>query len=490
MKKFFIFILFLIGLINSEFPSIRFLLTYNKIQELNNIILYEILKENFLKFSFDLNNFNFTQKVDFVGTVQMNFTNLTLKFDNFDNETITAQYLEDKKIKLNINGINASLLTNYSFLSNFYQRDFGEGVIKLDNFSFEIIYTIVHYQNNIDPSKYGPGILISNCSIEDFQLNFKFIPVEGPLEKLFEYVLNNFKTLLLDYLRSHFNTIINQTNINIENYMTNKTLQINFNNTRFLNFSMNEEPIINENNFSFALELAYFTNNYTYPGKTINIPPIDKNYAFNMIISQYLLNSALYSLSKEGFLNRKIDSDKNFLKVETFKNIFPNLTEEFNDTQLIDLVLYPFDSPTVNLTEEKEKGFLLTIMHTVEMYVRNESETDDELVVKGNYTFEINVPYFNIKKKSFNSTIKSIILTDFKCDETETKIDVDEDLAKTEINKLIESKKNLLILLYKFALQTFKVNNFENLKNLIVEPNDNYVYIGLTDEDITQYFKK
>ena len=180
MKKIFMFILFLIGLINSEFPSIRFLLTYNKIQELNNIILYEILKENFLKFSFDLNNFNFTQKVDFVGTVQMNFTNLTLKFDNFDNETITAQYLEDKKIKLNINGINASLLTNYSFLSNFYQRDFGEGVIKLDNFSFEIIYTIVHYQNNIDPSKYGPGILISNCSIEDFQLNFKFIPVEGP----------------------------------------------------------------------------------------------------------------------------------------------------------------------------------------------------------------------------------------------------------------------------------------------------------------------
>ena len=103
---------------------------------------------------------------------------------------------------------------------------------------------------------------------------------------------------------------------------------------------------------------------------------------------------------------------------------------------------------------------------------------------------EINVPYFNIKKKSFNSTISSIILTDFKCDQNETIIDVDEGSTIIAINKFIGDKLIVLDFFYKLALQTFKENNFKNLKNLIVEPNDNYVYIGLSDEDLTQYFKK
>ena len=147
MNKIFVLIFLLLSLIKSDFPSIRFLFPYNKVTELNNIILFELLKDNFLQFTFDLKNFNYTGKIDFVGTVEMNFTNLTLKFDNYDNQSIKAEYLQDQNIKLNIKGINASLLSNYSFRSNFYQRDLGEGVIKLDNFSYEIIYKIVHYIN-------------------------------------------------------------------------------------------------------------------------------------------------------------------------------------------------------------------------------------------------------------------------------------------------------------------------------------------------------
>lgn len=481
MNKIFVFIFLFLNIIKSDFPSIRFLFPYNKVTELNNIILFELLKDNFLQFTFDLTNFNYTGKIDFVGTVEMNFTNLTLKFDNYDNQSIKAEYLQDQNIKLNIKGINASLLSNYSFRSNFYQRDLGEGVIKLDNFSYEIIYKIVHYKNNLNSSKYGPGILIKNFSVEDFDLNFEFFPIEGPLEKLFEFILLNLKNPLLDFIRTQFNNISNSINEAIKNYMENNILQINFNNSRFLNYSMNEEPQINENNFSFALELAYYSDNHYYPGDATNISLIDKNYAFNMIISQYIINSILYSLSYEGKLSRKIESDNNFLKVSKFIEAFPNLEEEYNQTQLIDLIIYPFDSP--NLTITNENGFLLKINHTIEMYVRNESEIDD-LAIKGNYSFEINIPYFYIKNKSFNSTISYINLTNFVCDKEATKIDVDEEKAKIELNKIIQNNFALLNFLYKLMLQTFKDNTFPNLKNLILKPYNDYIFMGLSDEDL------
>jgi hypothetical protein len=481
MNKIFVFIFLFLNIIKSDFPSIRFLFPYNKVTELNNIILFELLKDNFLQFTFDLKNFNYTGKIDFVGTVEMNFTNLTLKFDNYDNQSIKAEYLQDQNIKLNIKGINASLISNYSFRSNFYQRDLGEGVIKLDNFSYEIIYKIVHYKNNLNSSKYGPGILIKNFSVEDFDLNFEFFPIEGPLEKLFEFILLNLKNPLLDFIRTQFNNISSSINEVIKNYMENNILQINFNNSRFLNYSMNEEPQINENNFSFALELAYYSDNHYYPGDATNISFIDKNYAFNMIISQYIINSILYSLSYEGKLSRKIESDNNFLKVSKFIEAFPNLEEEYNQTQLIDLIIYPFDSP--NLTITNENGFLLKINHTIEMYVRNESEIDD-LAIKGNYSFEINIPYFYIKNKSFNSTISYINLTNFVCDKEATKIDVDEDIAKIGLNKIIQNNFALLNFLYKIMLQTFKDNTIPNLKNFILTPYNDYIFIGLSDENL------
>ena len=96
--------------------SFRSELTYEKLSELINIILQEILSIDSFNYSIPLNNFTTQQKIDFIGTYNFSLYNITLKLGPINNNTFRLNYLEDKNLlNLTIQNLNNSLYANYTF---------------------------------------------------------------------------------------------------------------------------------------------------------------------------------------------------------------------------------------------------------------------------------------------------------------------------------------------------------------------------------------
>ena len=473
--------------------SFRSELTYEKLSELINIILQEILSIDSFNYSIPLNNFTTQQKIDFIGTYNFSLYNITLKLGPINNNTFRLNYLEDKNLlNLTIQNLNNSLYANYTFLSNFYQNNLTEIVFSLSNFSISIIHKLLNYKNRIDKNKYGPAIYFNQIIINNYNLDLNFYPEEGKLDELLKFIVTTFEDKLMFYLNDTLNNYFQSLNVIIKNYSKNNPLEYKFYNEpcSIIKYSQNEAPLMDLNHLSFPLELQFNISNKTYEGNNTSIKDIENpNYPFIILLNDYILNSIMFHLYDLNLTNFNVTADwSGHLVVSTFEKPFPNITDEFGINNKTDLIFNSFSKPEIVLNNKT--NLTLFLYETIELYVRDENETCsfETLAVKGNYTFKI-IPYINLINNDLILEIKNISLIDFVNDDNKTIIDVNANTVIEGLNYLFD---NLLLFLINVYLKTISViikeNYFKNLKNLIFEIEDNNLLIGMTDEDFINNF--
>ena len=473
--------------------SFRSELTYEKLSELINIILQEILSIDSFNYSIPLNNFTTQQKIDFIGTYNFSLYNITLKLGPINNNTFRLNYLEDKNLlNLTIQNLNNSLYANYTFLSNFYQNNLTEIVFSLSNCSISIIHKLLNYKNRIDKNKYGPAIYFNQIIINNYNLDLNFYPEEGKLDELLKFIVTTFEDKLMFYLNDTLNNYFQSLNVIIKNYSKNNPLEYKFYNEpcSIIKYSQNEAPLMDLNHLSFPLELQFNISNKTYEGNNTSIKDIENpNYPFIILLNDYILNSIMFHLYDLNLTNFNVTADwSGHLVVSTFEKPFPNITDEFGINNKTDLIFNSFSKPEIVLNNKT--NLTLFLYETIELYVRDENETCsfETLAVKGNYTFKI-IPYINLINNDLILEIKNISLIDFVNDDNKTIIDVNANTVIEGLNYLFD---NLLLFLINVYLKTISViikeNYFKNLKNLIFEIEDNNLLIGMTDEDFINNF--
>ena len=309
--KFFIFI-YLIFIVYNQI-SFRAELKYDKIEELTNIILHEILSIDNFTYIIPFNNFSFQQKIDFIGTINISFYNITLKLGTINNNTFKLNYLKDKNLlNLTLQNLNNSLYANYSFLSNFYQTNLTEIVFSLNNSSITIINKLLNYRNKIEKNKYGPAIYFNEIIINNEIFDINFFPEGGKLEKIFKFVANMFQDKFILHLNNSLNQYAQQINEIIKNFSKNNPLEYKFYNEpcSIIKYSQNEAPIMDLNHLSFPLELQLNISNKTYYGKNTDIKDIKNiEYPFIIILNEYLLNSIMFHLFDLNFLKFNVTAD-------------------------------------------------------------------------------------------------------------------------------------------------------------------------------------
>ena len=489
--KFIIFI-YLFFIIYTQI-SFRSELTYDRLNELMNIVLQEIFSIENFNYSIPLNNFTSQQKIDFIGTYNISFYNITLKLGPINNNTFKLNYLEDKNLlNLTIQNLNNSLYANYTFLSNFYQNNLTEIVFSLSNCSISIIHKLLNYKNRIDKNKYGPAIYFNQITINNYSLDINFFPEAGKLDELFKYIVTTFEDNLIFYLNDTLNKYIQSLNEIIKNYVKNNPLEYKFYNEpcAIIKYSQNEAPLMDINHLSFPLELQFNISNKTYEGNNTSIKDIkNPKYPFIILLNDYLLNSIMFHLYDLKLINFNITAEwNNHLVVSSFEYPFPNITDEFGINNKTDLIFNSFSKPEIVINNET--NFTLFLYETIELYVRNENDSClfETLAVKGNYTFKI-IPSINFTNNNLTLQIKNISLIDFANDNNSTIIDVDENTVINGFNELFNTSLFLFLNAYLINLSIMIKNNyFTNLKNLIFEIEENHLLIGLTDEDFIYNF--
>jgi len=473
--------------------SFRSELTYEKLSELINIILQEIFSIDSFNYSIPLNNFTNQQKIDFIGTYNISFYNITLKLGPINNNTFRLNYLEDKNLlNLTIQNLNNSLYANYTFLSNFYQNNLTEIVFSLNNCSISIIHKLLNYKNRIDKNKYGPAIYFNKIIINNYNLDINFYPEEGKLDELFKYIVTTFEDKLMFYLNDTLNNYFQSLNEIIKNYIKNNPLEYKFYNEpcSIIKYSQNEAPLMDLKHLSFPLELQFNISNKIYEGNNTSIKDIENpNYPFIILLNDYILNSIMFHLYDLNLISFNVTADlNNHLVVSTFEKPFPNITNEFGINNKTDLIFNSFSKPEILLNNKT--NLTLFLYETIELYVRDENDTClfETLAVKGNYTFKI-IPYINLINNNLILEIKNITLIGFVNDEKKTIIDVDVNTVIEGLNYLFDNSLIYIINIYlKSISDIIKKNYFKNLKNLIFEIKDNNLLIGMTDEDFIYNF--
>ena len=474
--------------------SFRSELTYDRLNELINILLQEIFSIESFNYSIPLNNFTSQQKIDFIGTYNISFYNITLKLGPINNNTFKLNYLEEKNLlNLTIQNLNNSLYANYTFLSNFYQNNLTEIVFSLSNCSISIIHKLLNYKNRIDKNKYGPAIYFNQIIINNYNLDINFFPEAGKLDELLKYIVTTFEDSFIYYLNDTLNKYFQSLNEIIKNYVKNNPLEYKFYNEpcAIIKYSQNEAPLMDINHLSFPLELQFNISNKTYEGNNTSIKDIkNPKYPFIILLNDYLLNSIMFHLYDLKLINFNITAEwNNHLVVSSFEYPFPNITDEFGINNKTDLIFNSFSKPEIVINNET--NFTLFLYETIELYVRNENDSClfETLAVKGNYTFKI-IPNVDLINNELTLEFKNISLIDFVNDDNLTIIDVNENTVINGFNYLLDNFFLYLINIYLKTISNKIKENiyFKNLKNLIFENKENNLLIGMTDEDFIYNF--
>lgn len=240
----------------------------------------------------NISDFSFKQKIDFIGTIELNMTNLKFKFHDLPKDLLNITFVEPNLIQLIINNATASLDFYYIFRSNFYSSE-GKATVQLTEISSTFSTKLISIPNEKEKTKKGPGIEIESLLINSAELKFIF-ENEGPLEQILMAVMASLKSSLIGLINGQFNQVYKPlVNSEIHKFLANITLSFPLPNTTMtLHYSMNEDPSIQNNGLELSFE-GYLTDEKNpYDKKPYDIPHIGHSDADMAIhLSQYILDN-------------------------------------------------------------------------------------------------------------------------------------------------------------------------------------------------------
>ena len=457
-------------------PSLRYGLNNEQMKDIELIIISQFLNNK----EIPIDDIKIKEKIDFLGTVELNITEIIFKFVNLTESALSIHFEEENKVRVVLKEVKAILDFKYNFQSNFYSND-GKGAAKLNNATLTLVNSLVSIKNQKEPQKKGPGIQIESLDISSADFTFEFEHA-GPLEKIIQFVIINLKDALVEVIQKRFNEHYRPIfNKELEDYLSQIDLSFPIINTNLtVSYSMNENPHITNTNLEMSFEAEIYSEKYKYPGKTYEIPHVIKSDStIDLVISQFLIDNYVYITYKEGNLDFTIKSETTTpmdLTVALFTSIFPGLKDKYETTQLIDLKLKAYDSPFVEFVEEKA---VITLKHNMEVYVRKD-ETTSELAVGGDTIMEAEIK-FSITKGEIKGEIVKLVMTQFK--KTVSNIgEIDESQVVKSTNDLIDLLLPFLNISLQKSLSSIKIPSIGNvqLDQTDIKIHKNYLAVGVS----------
>lgn len=456
-------------------PSLRYGLSNEQMKDIELIIISEFLNNK----EVPLEDIKIKEKIDFLGTVELNITEIKFKFLNLTESALSVHFEEENIIRFALKEVKSILDFKYNFKSNFYSND-GKGAAKLNNATLTLVNSLTSIKNQKEPQKKGPGIQIESLELLSSDFTFEFDHA-GSLEKIIQFVVINLKDALVEVLQKRFNEHYRPIfNKELEDYLSKIDLSFPITNTTLtVSYSMNENPHITNTGIEMSFEAEIYSEEYKYPGKTYEIPHIIKSDStIDLIVSQYLIDNYAYIMYKEGNLDFTVKSETTSpfnLTVSYLDSVFPGLKEKYETTELIDLKLKAYDFPIVEFVEEKA---VITLKHNMEVYVRK-NDTTSELAVGGDTIIETEIK-FSINKGEIKGEIEKLVMIQFKT--TLTNIgEIDENQAVKGFNELIEFTLPVLNIVLQNSLSSIKIPSIGNvqLDQTDIKIHKNYISVGV-----------
>ena len=467
--------LFLFTLLQIIHPSLRYAISPQQLARIEQVII-----ENFLDGRpMPIDDITFKDRIDFLGTVEFNLTQMNFRCFNLTDNDFEIHFDDPKKIYFSLSDVNAQLDFVYILRSNFYSNH-GKGVVHFANMTIKMVNTLISVPNLNEPNKTSPGISIEELELNSTDLSFTF-DNEGPLEKTIAYIIANLKDVIYDLIQQKFYTTYKPMfNEDIYKYIANSTLSFPLSNTTFnVSYSMNEEPTLSkEKGIEMSFEAQFVSENYTYNGRTYELPIINETSAMiDIIASQYLFDNYLYLMYKEGQLNTNItgENESMNLTVSILSMIFSNLSSFYNTSQIVDLSLTAFDSPIINLLENKAN---FTFKHNIGVNVRKEDNTT-ELAVAGDAILEGEANFF-LTQGVIHFEFTSIQMTKFNT--TYTKIGtISEDKVVQQTNLLLALSLSMINQQLQESIKGIQIPSIGNiqLNHTDVNVHEKYLTIGV-----------
>ena len=474
-KKFLIFIICftLFFCQNKEiYPSLKYKINEIQLKTLEKQIIDKFLNNKDLP----IRGYNFSEKIDFIGTVQFNMTDSKFKFIDLKEKTFEILFESPDKISIKLDNVKAQISFYYIFRSNFYSNK-GTGKIEIKETTLKMDSKILRIKNKIDDTKFGPGIEIESFSIDakDFEFDFEH---EGTLEKMIEYILLNGKNALVNIIKDKFNTDYRPM-INKQLYTLSQNSKLIFpiaNTKMTVHYSMNNEPKITKNYLIMEFEAEIKHPEIKYTKDTIKLPDFNEtNYAIELIISQFLFDNLLFIAGKDKLLDGILYNEVSKFTVGIFKDCFKNITTKHDSNELVDLGLFVKESPEIYF--EDGKAYIL-INENLTFYTRKTNTSERVIAISGDTVFEFNVK-FNIEKSKISASIESGKMKSFKT--TYTTFEQDDESVVKDSEILITGSISLLNIAIQTALAKIHLPTIEGIElhNFDFNIKDNLIDFGI-----------
>ena len=454
------------------YPSLKYKINEPQLKNLEIEIINKFLNNKDLP----IPGYNFSERIDFIGTVQFNMTDSKFRFLDLTDKTFEILFDSPDKISIKLYNVKAQISFYYIFRSNFYSNK-GTGKIAIKDTSLTMNSKVLRVKNKKDDSKYGPGIEIESFSLEakDFEFDFEH---EGTLEKMIEYILLNGKNAIVQIIKNKFNSdyrpMINKQLLTLSE---NSTLIFPIPRTKMsVHYSMNQEPKITENYLIMEFEAEVNHPEIKYPKDTIKLPDFyETKYAIELMISQYLFDNSLYIAGKDKLLDGILYNEQSKFTVDIIKDCFKNITQKYNKTDLVDLGLFVKEPPEIIF---EEGSAYIIINENLTFYTRKTNTSERVIAIAGDSVFEFNVT-FSIEKSKIAAKIENGKLKSFKT--TYTTFDQDDESVVKDSSILITGSISLLNIGIQTALANMRLPTIAGIElhNFEVKFKEKYVYFGV-----------
>ena len=451
------------------YPSLKYKINEPQLKNLEIAIINNFLNNKDLP----IPGYNFSERIDFIGTVQFNMTDSKFRFINLTDKTFEILFENPDKISIKLYNVKAQISFYYIFRSNFYSNK-GTGKIAIKETSLTMNSKVLRIKNKIDVSKYAPGIEIESFSFEakDFEFDFEH---EGTLEKMIEYILLNGKNAIVQIIKNKFNSDYRPM-INKQLYTLSENSKLIFPITgtkMSVHYSMNNEPKITKNYLIMEFEADIQHPEIKYTKDTIKLPEFNEtNYAIELMISQFLFDNLIFIAGKDKLLDGILYSEQSKFTVQIFEGCFKNITKKYDKNELVDLGLNVKESPEIIF--EEGKAYII-LNENLTFYTRKTNTSDRVMAISGDTVFEFNVK-FNIEKSKISLFIESGKLKSFKT--TNTTFEQDDEAVVKDSEILISGSISLLNIAIQTALANLhlptiagiELHNFDfNIKDKFVD---------------------
>lgn len=392
-----------------------------------------------------LPDININKRLDFIGTLKLNMTDLNLVFKDVKPEQIEIKFINETFYNISINDLLGDIKFNYVFKSGFYNQN-SDGVIHLSNLHINLTNALTEVRNTQDPSKYGPGMLVEASEIKNITVQVDFNDKKfGRLEMLAEYLIANIQDSFTQIIRKmtqgdglkNLNAMISQK---LAAMPLNNKLE---NSSFFIDYSMINTPQIKDKYLKFAFNASIYSPNNT---KFVTpFPVTDPELSTTHPITGYLnknvvdeLINMILATKNLNFLvvNEKIPSSTIKFTTYGIDSIIPGFKEAYggdsSPEHLIDLHLYAKNQSTLTMVEG---NLTLTVPSEIHFIVRvTEQNSEDALWFAVNVKADVSL---YVEAGHIKGKINSVTFSDWKQPE-KSKVGDHEDDFFEDFNYIIQ----------------------------------------------------